>query len=61
MVKIENDCVECDLPCLGDACLLRNSKHYYCDDCGDEAEIYDYNGEELCVDCLLKRFKKISC
>lgn len=61
MVKIENDCVECDLPCLGDDCPLRNSKHYYCDDCGDEAEIYDYNGEELCVDCLLKRFKKISC
>lgn len=61
MVKIENDCVECDLHCLGDACPLRNSKHYYCDDCGDEAEIYDYNGEELCVDCLLKRFKKISC
>lgn len=52
MVKYENDCVGCELPCLGDACPYSNVPHYYCDKCGDDVEeLRDYYGEELCYAC----------
>ena len=25
----ENECVSCDLPCIGDACPNRNVPHYF--------------------------------
>lgn len=59
MVQYENDCVDCGLPCLGDSCKYRNVPHYYCDECSEELEdIYDVDGEELCEDCLIDRFKR---
>lgn len=52
MINIENDCVGCELPCLGDACPYSNVPHYYCDKCGDEAEeLRNYYGDELCFYC----------
>lgn len=60
MVRYENDCVSCGLPCLGDSCPNRHVKHLYCDRCDDECEkLYDYDGEQLCLDCLLDNFKII--
>lgn len=63
MVRIENDCGGCAVsayPCLGDSCPLRHSKHYYCDDCGDEVEtLYRFEGEELCIDCIEKRLERV--
>ena len=56
MVKIENDCCNCatgSYPCLGNSCPRRNAKHYYCDKCGEEDLLYDFDGQELCVDCIL--------
>ena len=65
-IKYEDECVGCppEMGCLGSACPNRNVPHYYCDgeDCGEEFlanELYDYDGEMLCVDCLLKQFKKV--
>lgn len=55
MVKIENDCCDCGLPCLGGSCSNRNVPHYYCDECKDEAKLYEYEDEQLCEACLLKR------
>ena len=55
MVKIENDCVDCGLPCIGDRCKYRQFPHYYCDECGEElqaGELYEYDGQELCIDCI---------
>ena len=58
MVRIENDCVDCGLPCMGGSCPLRNVEHRYCDKCGDEiGEYYDVDGEELCEYCLKERFR----
>lgn len=62
MVRVENDCCDCAVPgypCRGSNCPLRHVKHYYCDSCGAEADLkymklYDYDGQELCVDCLLE-------
>ena len=62
MVKIENQCVDCGLPCLGDSCPNRNVEVCYCDKCHEELPydgIYETDdGDELCEDCLKERFLK---
>lgn len=55
MMKIENDCVSCDLPCID--CGRKRSPHYYCDKCGIEETLYKYDDEELCKDCLAEKFE----
>lgn len=57
MIRIENDCVGCDLPCVD--CGLKRTPHYYCDECGEEGTLYDYDGDQLCRTCLLKKFDVI--
>lgn len=61
MIKIENDCVGCppEMGCMGSSCPNRNVKHFYCDDCGDETDLYEFDGEELCIDCIEKRLDKV--
>lgn len=62
MITYENECVGCppELGCLYDSCPKRNVKHLYCDECGCEEEIlYNYDGEELCAECLLSEFETI--
>lgn len=58
MIKYEDDCVGCDLPCRGSSCSLRNIPRCYCDNCKKQTEIYDYDGQELCEECLKEEFKK---
>ena len=59
MVKIENQCVGCDLPCMGESCINRNVEVHYCDKCGEELdEIFEVDGEELCEECLKDMFRK---
>lgn len=64
MIKYENECCGCateSYPCLGSSCPNRNVPHLYCDRCGDDCEeLYDLDGEELCKECLLNSFKKIT-
>ena len=55
MMKIEDDCVGCGLPCI-DSCSYKNVPHYYCDKCDEEDVLYEYDGYELCSNCLLKEF-----
>lgn len=59
MIKYENDCCGCAVPgypCLGSSCPLTHSPHLYCDHCGYESEeLYEFDGEELCEDCIKKR------
>lgn len=57
MTKIENDCVDCGRPCLGSSCPYVNVQHHYCDECGDEAPLYDYEGQELCAECILSKYE----
>ena len=54
---IENECVDCppELGCLKDACPYKNVKRFYCDKCGYEETLYEYDGEELCIECITKR------
>lgn len=54
MIVYENECVGCppEMGCLGTACKNRNVPHFYCDECGDETTIYEYEGRELCINCI---------
>ena len=63
MVCYENECVGCppERGCLGDACPNRNVPRYYCDKCGDECwpeELYSYDDEMWCRDCLTEELLK---
>ena len=63
MKRIENDCCGCAVsgyPCRGNACELRNVIHYYCDRCGDETQLYEFDGQELCIDCIETMLEKIN-
>ena len=63
MIKYEDECVGCppEMGCLGDGCPNRNVQRMYCDQCNDEVEeIYIFDDEELCRDCLLDSFEKIT-
>jgi hypothetical protein len=62
MKEITNECVGCpsEMGCLGNSCPNRNVERYYCDVCGEELddEIYEVDGEDLCIECLKERFRK---
>ena len=57
-----NDCAGAGHPCQGNLCSLRRVPVHYCDTpkCNNELgdEIYEVDGDELCLDCLKKRFRK---
>lgn len=61
MRQTENECVGCpsELGCMGESCPNRNVTRFYCDNCGDEAELYHFEGEELCIDCIKERLEKV--
>lgn len=57
MKRIENDCVGCEI-CGG--CGATQSIHYYCDKCKCEADLYLFDDEELCIDCIIDKLEKAS-
>lgn len=59
MRTVENECVSCGLPCLGDGCPYRNVTRFYCDKCGEETALYHYDGKELCIDCIEFDLEKV--
>ena len=59
MKKVENECLGCTdlkLHCFGASCPYKDVPRFYCDRCGEEEVLYDYYGEEICKECLLKEF-----
>lgn len=61
MVRIENQCCDCAVPgypCIGFSCPRRHVRIYECDECKDEVdqgELFEFDGEELCIDCIKDR------
>lgn len=55
MIVVENECVDCGLPCIGSTCPYLNVTRYYCDECTEEGVLYEFEGQQLCIDCVAKR------
>lgn len=63
VVKYEDECVGCTdlgLHCIGEVCRNRNVPHFYCDKCGDEKDLYEFDGQELCISCIENRLPKVA-
>lgn len=58
MKETKNECVDCGLPCVS-TCPHKNVIRFYCDKCGEETQLYYYDGQELCIDCIEKRLEKV--
>ena len=59
-VRYEDQCVDCELPCLGNSCPNRNVPIWYCDECGDEGvDLYEVDGKEVCAKCALQMLPMI--
>lgn len=60
MVRTESGCVDCGLPCLYSSCPYDRVTVLECDRCHDEVdELYEVDGEDLCLSCLKKEFRKV--
>ena len=63
MVVIEDECVGCNTifgNCLGSMCPNRNVPHLYCDECEDGTELYEFAGEQLCIECIKGRLNRVT-
>ena len=59
MIKFENECVGCPQGCVH--CGRDKTQHLYCDRCGEDSEeLYVFDGEELCEDCLKNSLERIT-
>ena len=61
MIEYENRCTGCSdsSHCQGRYCPNRNVKVYICDDCGSEASLYEFDGDELCIECIKERLEAV--
>jgi hypothetical protein len=60
MIVIGSECCDCDLPCIFEACPYYKVVYYVCDKCGETVDdLYYFDGEQLCVDCILKQLEKV--
>ena len=60
MIVIDNECVDCGLPCLYAACPYYKVIRFFCDECDEEVEdLYWFGTEQLCSDCVLKQLEKV--
>ena len=59
MLRIEDQCVDCGLPCLGNSCAYQNIKIFCCDQCGREDASYRIDGEDYCEKCAKDYIKNI--
>jgi hypothetical protein len=63
MTVERNECRDCatpGYPCLGSSCPHTHIKVRVCDNCQGEETLYEYEGQELCQDCLLETIPKAS-
>ena len=59
MIAIENECVDCGLPCIYESCPYYQVMRLYCDSCGEEENLWYFDGEQLCLSCILERLERV--
>lgn len=62
MIRYEDECVGCPewMGCLGNSCPYKNVPHLYCDNCEDEVDcLYYFDGQQLCIECIIDRLEKV--
>lgn len=60
MIEYFDECVGCDLPCFS-TCKYKNVPHHCCDECGEyETQLYYFEDEELCINCIKNRLEKVN-
>lgn len=52
MIRIEDHCVHCDLPCMGKRCVYSKALFYICDTCEAYAKYEEQDGAMYCEDCF---------
>ena len=62
MIGYEDECVGCppEMGCLGSICPNLKVTHYYCDRCDDETQLYEFEGEQLCLSCIEELLIKVN-
>lgn len=50
-----NECVGCQSTCIHGSCRYYNVERFYCDKCKNEDTLYEFDGQELCIDCIIKQ------
>lgn len=60
MIVIDSDCCNCGLPCLYEGCTYYKIARFFCDDCDSEENLWYFEGQQLCADCILKRLEEVS-
>lgn len=57
--RYENQCVDCELPCLGNSCPFKNVPVDDCDGCDERGTAeYKIDGDDLCEECTKFRIKE---
>ena len=59
MRVIENECVSCGYPCAYEACRFYRVIRYYCDECGEEEDLYWFAAKQLCIECIRERLERV--
>ena len=59
MVRIENECCDCGLPCIYESCPFWAVARLYCDECEEEKTLYWFDDQQLCLDCIEARLERV--
>lgn len=59
MIKTENECCGCELPCIYEACPFWAVTRLYCDECGEESVLYWWGGQQLCIACIEDKLERV--
>lgn len=57
MIVKDNDCVCCEI--CRNCGRKRDYFYHVCDKCESDDQLFYYEGQELCAECLLKNFEQI--
>ena len=61
MIIFEDECVSCpqEMGCLGKGGPNQRVPHYIWDKCDEEDTLYEFEGRQLCADCLLNELEEV--